>query len=95
MDGSKYLLSEFVTEMNAVDENALLETKRNANRFITRNMLKEVFRSSQSFADSNNYSDLMRQQDWYEYTRVIVNTNSHSGLLDISYQQNLNQQPLI
>jgi hypothetical protein len=96
IDGSRYQLSEFITEMNAINDKALLETKRNANRFITRNMLKEVFRVSQSFAKDNHLNDLMRNQDWYEYTRVIVNTMSHSGVLDINFEQSMQKKlPII
>lgn len=58
-------------------------------------MLKEIFRYSQSFAHTDQLNNSMQEQDWYEFTRVLVNTMSHSGKLDIYYEKNLkNKLPI-
>ena len=67
----------FVKEVNSFGSKALVETKRNANRALTRNLLKEVFRLTQSYCYDSRQLKEMESSDWYQFTRLIVNSLSH------------------
>jgi hypothetical protein len=67
----------FVKEVDSFDSKALVETKRNANRALTRNLLKEVFRLAQSYCSNSNQLNEMESNDWYQFARLIVNSLSH------------------
>lgn len=70
-------LQEFCDEHEKLGSLALRETKRNANRFLTRNLLKETFRLTQSYSISSDQMDLLESQDWYQFARIFVNSISH------------------
>ncbi|MEQ5790487.1 hypothetical protein J4E06_05445 [Muricauda sp. NFXS6] len=73
----KLTFDSFVNEVNSLGEKALVETKRNANRALTRNLLKEVFRLAQSYCSDTNQLEEMESKSWYQFTRLIVNSMSH------------------
>ena len=70
-------LEDFKIEMDEIGENELLQTKRNANIFITRNLLKETFRITESHCTETSQHDKMKQEPWYEFARIHVNALSH------------------
>ena len=67
----------FVKEIDSFGSKALVETKRNANRALTRNLLKEVFRLAQAYCSNSNQLKEMESKDWYQFARLIVNSLSH------------------
>lgn len=73
----KLTFESFVNEVNGFGPRALVETKRNANRALTRNLLKEVFRLTQSYCSISGQLDEMESKEWYQFTRLIVNSLSH------------------
>lgn len=75
-------LKEFVEQINKHGDQALVETKRNANRFLTRNLLKETFRITQSYCSSTGQRDVLENEVWHQFARIIVNSISHNFRLD-------------
>ena len=57
---------------------ALLETKRNANRALTRNLFRESFRLLLSYCHKASQQDVLKSQGWYEFARVTANAISHN-----------------
>lgn len=74
----KITLKEFIDSLNNINDRAAVETKRNANRFLTRNLLKETFRITQSYCHSNKKMDILKNQTWYQFARIVVNSISHN-----------------
>lgn len=71
-------LREFIESLNNINDKAAVETKRNANRFLTRNLFKETFRITQSYCHANNKMDILKDQSWYQFARIVVNSISHN-----------------
>ena len=71
-------LREFIESLNAISSQAAVETKRNANRFLTRNLLKETFRITQSYCQVNGKINILTTESWYQFARIIVNSISHN-----------------
>ena len=71
-------LREFIESLNNISDNAAVETKRNANRFLTRNLLKETFRITQSYCQINDKIIILEEQSWYQFSRIVVNSISHN-----------------
>ena len=68
----------FLNQLNTMAPNAAVETKRNANRFLTRNLLKEGFRLTQSYCQENGRESEFTSESWYQFARIVVNCLSHS-----------------
>jgi hypothetical protein len=75
-------LKQFVTQIDSDGPHALVETKRNANKFVTRNLLKEAFRLTAAYCDSTNQRVALKSQAWYQFARVLVNCLSHNFRLE-------------
>lgn len=75
-------LKEFVEQMEKLGDHALVETKRNANRFLTRNVLKEAFRVTESYCKSTGQENILKKEAWYQFARIFVNSISHNFRLD-------------
>ncbi len=73
---------KFMDHLAAAGDHAQLETKRNANRALTRNFLKEVFRITQSFCEETGQANKMTAEHWYQFTRILANSLSHNFRLD-------------
>ncbi|WP_339894286.1 hypothetical protein [uncultured Algibacter sp.] len=73
-------LNDFIENLNKMSDKAAVETKRNANRALTRNLLKEVFRLTQSYCSETKQLKIMEAKDWYQFTRLVVNSISHDFL---------------
>jgi hypothetical protein len=73
-------LNDFIENLNKISDKAAVETKRNANRALTRNLLKEVFRLTQSYCSETKQLKTMEAKDWYQFTRLVVNSISHDFL---------------
>lgn len=69
---------EFMDSLSKLGDQAPVETKRNANRFLTRNLLREGFRVTQSYCEETNQSDKMTSKPWYQFARIVVNCLSHN-----------------
>ena len=82
--GKDVTLKEFLRNLEEFGSSASLETKRNANRFLTRNHLKEVFRLTQSYAINSGEITTMKGEEWYEFARILVNSLSHNFRLKFS-----------
>lgn len=87
----------------------LLETKRNANRALTRNLFRESFRLLLSYCHKASQQKILKSQKWYEFARVTANAISHNfrwefrpydlSCLPLSYNdvaltENLDGQPV-
>ena len=70
-------LNQYMQRLAKHGDQAPVETKRNANRSITRNLLKEGFRITQSFYQATGAEVEMTGQAWYQFTRIVVNSLSH------------------
>lgn len=75
-------LKDFVEQIDKHGTQALVETKRNANRFLTRNLLKEAFRITESYCKSTDQEDVLKAEAWHQFARIIVNSLSHNFRLD-------------
>ena len=75
---------DFLRNLADLGNNAALETKRNANRFLTRNYLKEVFRITQAYCKRTKQIKLMENEDWYQFARVVTNSLSHDFRLNFN-----------
>jgi hypothetical protein len=76
--------TQFMNHLALMGNQAQVETKRNANRALTRNYLKEVFRITQSFCKDTGQKDALESEPWYQFVRVLVNSLSHDHLLRFS-----------
>jgi hypothetical protein len=70
-------LAQFMERLARHGDQAQMETKRNANRSTTKNLLKEGFRLTQAFCQSTGSEAKMTGQPWYQFARIIVNCFSH------------------
>jgi hypothetical protein len=70
-------LAQFMARLAQHGDQAPVETKRNANRSTTRNLLKEGFRITYSFCRSSGANAQITGQPWYQFARIIVNCLSH------------------
>jgi len=86
-------LQQFILRLTNYGNNTAVETKRNANRSTTRNLLKEGFRITQSFCKNNNINHIMKSMPWYQFTRIIVNSLSHDFRLNFN-RYDLQQLPV-
>lgn len=96
IDGSTLKLFDFCSEMDKISKDQLVHVKRSANAFITRNWLKEVFRTVQSYAEDKGSTDKLKTEGWYHFARLYVNAYSHDskfsfsktdkGFLPVSYK---------
>lgn len=75
-------LKEFTDRLNQLNSVALVETKRNANRALTRNLFKESFRITQAYCHSSSQLSALKANEWYEFSRIIANTLSHNFRLE-------------
>lgn len=75
-------LKEFIESLDKISKKSAVETKRNANRFLTRNLLKETFRITQSYCQANNKMNLLKKEAWYQFARIVVNSISHNFRYD-------------
>ena len=85
-------LRELSERLEQCGPRALVETKRNANRFLTRNLLKEGFRITQSFCKAHGHSAQMISEPWYQFARMLVNCLSHDFRLQ--FPQDEKQLPV-
>ena len=74
----------FMRQLATLGPQAAAETKRNANRALTRNLLKEMFRITQSFCYASGKQHTLTSQSWYEFTRILVNSLSHNFRWEVS-----------
>lgn len=72
IDGTTMPLMDFIQETNRVGKKELLQAKREASAFVTRNWLKETFR----FVQANLHRNI-KTATWYEFARIYVNSVSH------------------
>jgi len=86
-------LREFIDRLNDHGGYAARETKRNANRSTTRNLLKEGFRIAQSYYQDAGEAATLTGQSWYQFARILVNSLSHDFRLNFR-QHDLNQMPV-
>jgi hypothetical protein len=77
-------LKEFVEQVNKIAPKALVETKRNANRALTRNLIKEIFRITKAYCKKANQSLKISNQSWYQFARITTNCISHSFRLEFN-----------
>ena len=90
LPGGAITLKDFVEQIGKHGNQALVETKRNANRFLTRNLLKEAFRITESYCTSTGQKNVLQNEAWYQFARIIVNSLSHNFRLDFrSYDKTL------
>jgi len=75
-------LDQFVAQMTAFGPHALVETKRNANRFLTSNLLKEAFRLTDSYCVSTDQKKILKGETWHQFARLLVNCLSHGFRLE-------------
>ena len=75
---------DFLNNLVELGGDAPVETKRNANRFLTRNHLKEVFRVTQAYCKKTDQIKLMKSESWYQFARVITNSLSHDFKLNFN-----------
>ena len=75
-------LKQFTDQLNGLNDRALVETKRNANRALTRNLFKESFRITQAYCWSSSQLKALRAEDWYEFARIVSNCLSHNFRLE-------------
>ena len=73
---------QFMELLATMGNQAQVETKRNANRALTRNYLKEVFRVTESFCRARGQSSTLTSEPWYQFARIIVNSLSHNFRLE-------------
>lgn len=71
-------LKQFVEQVGKLGDNALVQTKRNANRFLTRNMVKEAFRLTESYCRSTGQGSVLEKESWHHFARILVNSMSHN-----------------
>lgn len=76
--------TDFLETLSKLGETAGVETKRNANRFLTRNHLKEVFRITQSYCSQTKQLELMEKESWYQFARIVTNSLSHNHKLEFN-----------
>lgn len=91
-------LKDFTEQIGKHGGQALVETKRNANRFLTRNLLKEAFRITESYCSLTGQKNILKNELWYQFARIIVNSISHNfrfdfrpydkSLLPVSFKNN-------
>jgi len=70
-------LEQFNNWLNGISETALVETKRNANRALTRTLFKETFRITESYCRRSKQISTLRSASWFEFARIIANGLSH------------------
>jgi hypothetical protein len=75
-------LQDFVVLHDRISDTALRETKRNANRALTRNLFKETFRLTLSYCNYSNQKEAIKSEHWFEFARVVANSLSHNFRLD-------------
>ena len=73
----KITLRVFLETRNMLSPLYLVETKRNANRALVRNLIKETFRITQSYCTNSSQYDKLENMEWYQFTRLMVNSLSH------------------
>lgn len=79
-DGSKLDVVEFLNTLpNPID------TKRGANKFVTRCWLLEAFRLAN---DNNDIREELQRQSWYHFVRIITNAALHGGHFDFKMKTN-------
>lgn len=78
--GKHISLLDFCNWMDSIDKQALVNVKRRASTFVSRNVLKETFRHADEFFKNYKLS-AMQNQNWYHFTRVVVNCLSHDEVL--------------
>lgn len=78
----KITLKEFTEQIEKHGNQALVETKRNANRFLTRNLLKESFRITESYCTLTRQKNTLKNEEWHQFARIIVNSLSHNFRLE-------------
>jgi hypothetical protein len=75
-------LKNFIDTLGRISEHAFLETKRNANRALTRNLFKESFRITLSYCIKTNQNRALKAQKWFRFARIIANSASHNFILE-------------
>ena len=75
-------LKEFTDEVDGLGARALLETKRNANRAVTRNFFKESFRITEAYCRISSQLDTLKAKHWFGFARIIANSLSHNFRLE-------------
>lgn len=78
----KLTLKHFTDHLTAGDERALVETKRNANRALTKNLFRETFRITEAYCRNSNQLDTLKENTWFEFARIVANCLSHNSRLD-------------
>lgn len=75
-------LRDFVAMHDRISAAALRETKRNANRALTRNLFKETFRLTLSYCEFSDQKEAIKSEHWFQFARVVANSLSHNFRLD-------------
>ncbi len=75
-------LKQFTDQLNGLNGSALVETKRNANRALTRNLFKESFRITESYCGSSSQLNALKAEGWFEFARIVANCLSHNFRLE-------------
>lgn len=78
----KLTLKQFNDHLVARDEKALVETKRNANRALTRNLFRETFRITESYCRSSSQLNTLKANTWFGFARIVANCLSHNFRLE-------------
>ncbi len=78
----KISLKEFTDKLGGLGAQALVETKRNANRALTRNLFKESFRITEAYCRNSSQLNALKAKDWFGFARVIANSLSHNFRLE-------------
>ncbi len=78
----KISLKEFTDRLDGLGARALVETKRNANRALTRNLFKESFRITTAYCRSSSQLNALKANNWFEFARIITNSLSHNFRLE-------------
>lgn len=84
----------FINGLDQIGPEAAKETKRNANRAVTRNAMKEAFRLTQAYCEASSQEGDLKSQPWYQFARILVNSLSHSFRLDFR-QHDLKKLPVM
>lgn len=68
------------------DRDALRENLRQFWNSARRNLIKEAFEITKAYAKANSCTDLLKQQPWYQFARMVRNSLSHD--FHIKFQPN-------
>lgn len=73
----KITFKNYVESLEKKSLNVLNEVIKNASRTIARNYFKECYRIVESYCYESKQENLLKNQRWYEFYRIITNSLSH------------------